>query len=126
MIRGPFLQHKATNSEASVCVKWTSWPLHRRAVHPSVVCFFILHLCAKQGEVRLESKAQFWACHFGSAPNNGHHQTGLAGPFGAIKRHGPPFFDHVVSATMAPLNSDESEFALYASADLPKLHSAPL
>src|SRR6266849_4985389 len=26
---------------------------------------------------------------------------------------------------MAPLNSDESVFALHASADLPKLHSAP-
>lgn len=43
-----------------------------------------------------------------------------------INRHGPPFFDHVVSATNGPLNSDESVFALHASADLPKLHSAPL
>jgi hypothetical protein len=43
----------------------------------------------------------------------------------AINRHGPPFFDHVVSATNGPLNSDESVFALHASADLPKLHSAP-
>src|ERR1700688_2555690 len=39
MIRGPFRQHKATNSEASVCVKWTSRPFHRGAVHPGVVCF---------------------------------------------------------------------------------------
>jgi len=44
----------------------------------------------------------------------------------AINRHGSPFFDHVVSATNGPLNSDESVFALHASADLPKLHSAPL
>jgi hypothetical protein len=46
--------------------------------------------------------------------------------FVPINRHGPPFFDHVVSATNGPLNSDESVFALHASADLPKLHSAPL
>jgi hypothetical protein len=44
----------------------------------------------------------------------------------AINRHGPPLFDHVVSATNGPLNSDEGVFALHASADLPKLHSAPL
>src|SRR6478672_8922536 len=44
----------------------------------------------------------------------------------AISRHEPTFFDHDVSATNGPLNSDESVFALHASSDVPKLHSAPL
>jgi hypothetical protein len=42
-----------------------------------------------EAEVRLGSIAPFWhsASHFGSTPNNGHHQTDRVGPVRANYRH---------------------------------------
>ena len=48
-IRGPFLQHKVTKSEATVCVKWTSRPFSMESDIPSVSCFFVFCTCFQNG-----------------------------------------------------------------------------